>query len=90
MVGARTQRRLADATAHSTSTGRGRRVTLVDDKVDRHFTLQTADVSVTEVVAQLVHLPDTGPHTTHHDIHRIYLGGSVVGSLQSLGHWTCD
>jgi len=59
MVGAWTQRRLADASQTTTSaagTGRGRRVAFVDDEVDRHFTLQTADVSVTEVVAQLVHL----------------------------------
>ena len=69
---------------------RRRAVSVLDDEVDRHLALETADVSVTEVVAQLVHLPDTGPHTTHDDIHRIYLGGSVVGSLQSLGHWTCD
>jgi len=53
MVGAWTHGRLADArqSTGSAPTRRGRSIPLVDDEVDRHFTLQTADVSVTEVVA---------------------------------------
>ena len=38
---------------------RRRTVTLVDDEVDRHFTLETADVAVAEVVTQLVYLQHT-------------------------------
>jgi len=50
-------------------------VTVLNDEIDRHFTFETTDVSVTEVVAQFVHLftPD-GPHTIHnkYDVNCIY------------------
>lgn len=36
--------------------GRPRRLPLVDHQVDGHLALQTADVAVAEVVAQLVYL----------------------------------
>jgi len=53
MVGARTHGRLADArqSTGTACTRRRRRIPLIDDQIDRHFTLQTADVAVTEVVA---------------------------------------
>jgi len=58
MVSTRTHSRLAESakSASAPSAGRRSRVSLVDHQVDRHFTLQTADVSVTEVVAQFVNL----------------------------------
>jgi len=40
-----------------------RAVTVFDDQVDRHLALETADVAVAEVVAQLVHL-STAHHVT--------------------------
>ena len=41
---------------------RRRAVAVLDDEVDRHLAFETADVSVTEVVAQLVHLPTRYTH----------------------------
>jgi len=40
-----------------------RTVPILDDEINGHLAFETADVSVTEVVAQLMHLP-TNTHST--------------------------
>jgi len=87
MVGARTHGGLADAgqSTGTASTGRRRRVSLVDHEIDRHFTLQTADVSMTEVIAEFVHL-----HRQHQQpLHHIYPNHTVVKSNSSTTTGWC-
>ena len=52
--------------------GRRRRaVAVLDDEVDRHLALETADVAVTEVVAQLVHLQMSTMRHARQTTHRV-------------------
>lgn len=55
-VGGRVGVAAATALSVSGALARPRAVPLVDHQVDGHLALQTADVSVAEVVAELVHL----------------------------------
>jgi len=59
--GAGRGRRAVDHHHHLRGGGGGGVVALFDDQVDWDLAAQTADVALTEVVAQLVHL--TRPHT---------------------------
>lgn len=43
-------------------------VPLLDDQVDGHLPLQTADVPVTEVITELMDLPNRTIHNTFHQI----------------------